>query len=110
MTEEIKFEKAMEKLEKIVDDLETGNIALEDALKKYEEGVKLSRLCRERLSQAEKKIEVLTRTLDGGFKKEPFDPQAAEGAEFERPSKTVKSKTKPSARAAEEEGDEDLLI
>lgn len=73
MSEEIKFEKAMEKLEKIVEDLENGNIALEDALKKYEEGVKLSRICQKRLSAAEKKIEVLTRSLDGDLQKEPFD-------------------------------------
>ena len=75
MSEEIKFEKALERLEKIVEDLETGNIALEDALKKYEEGVKLSALCQKRLSQAEKKIEILTKSLDGSIKKEPFDPE-----------------------------------
>ncbi len=105
MTEEIKFEKAMEKLEKIVEDLETGNIALDEALKKYEEGVKLSRICRERLSQAEKKIEVLTRAMDGTLKKEPFDPETAE----ESPRKSAKesrSKTKPAA-SQEISGDED---
>ena len=75
MTEEIKFEKALERLEKIVEDLEAGNIPLEDALKKYEEGVKLSALCQKRLSQAEKKIEVLTKSLDGSLKKEPFEPE-----------------------------------
>lgn len=72
MTEEIKFEKALDRLEKIVEELESGNISLEDALKKYEEGVKLSRICQTKLEQAEKKIEVLTRSLDGGFTKEPF--------------------------------------
>ncbi len=80
MTEEIKFEKALERLEKIVEDLEAGNIPLEDALKKYEEGVKLSALCQKRLSQAEKKIEVLTRSLDGSLKKEPFEPEENEEA------------------------------
>ncbi len=78
MTEEIKFEKALERLEKIVEDLEAGNIPLEDALKKYEEGVRLSALCQKKLSQAEKKIEVLTRSLDGSLKKEPFDPEDEE--------------------------------
>ena len=73
MTEEIKFEKALEKLEKIIEDLENGNIPLEDALKKYEEGVQLSRLCQKRLAQAEKKIDILTRSLDGNLKAEPFE-------------------------------------
>ena len=80
-TEEIKFEKALERLEKIVEDLEGGNISLEDALKKYEEGVRLSRLCQKKLTLAEKKIEVLTRSLDGSFEKEPFEAQEAGGEE-----------------------------
>lgn len=63
--EELKFEKALERLEKIVEDLESGNIPLEDALKKYEEGVKLCRICTQKLSQAETKIETLTKTLNG---------------------------------------------
>ena len=73
MAEEIKFEKALERLEKIVEELEAGNIPLEDALKKYEEGVRLSRTCNEKLSQAEKKIQVLTKALDGSFKREDFE-------------------------------------
>lgn len=79
MSEEIKFEKALEKLEKIVEDLESGQVDLDEALKKYEEGVKLSRICQQRLSQAEKKIQVLTRALDGSLQKEPFDLEAMEG-------------------------------
>lgn len=73
MSEELKFEKAMERLEKIVSDLESGEISLEDALKKYEEGVKLSRLCMEKLSQAERKVEILTKALNGELKKEAFE-------------------------------------
>lgn len=72
LSEEPKFEKALEKLEKIVEELEEGNISLEDALKKYEEGVKLSRGLNEKLSQAEKKIQILTKTLDGS-KREDFE-------------------------------------
>jgi len=73
MAEELKFEKALERLEKIVEELEAGNIPLEEALKKYEEGVRLSRACSEKLSQAEKKIQVLTKTLDGSLKREDFE-------------------------------------
>lgn len=72
-SEELKFEKALERLEKIVEELETGNIPLDEALKKYEEGVRLSRACSERLVQAEKKIQILTKTLDGSLKREPFE-------------------------------------
>ena len=103
--DEIKFEKAMERLEKIVSELETGEIALEDALKKYEEGVKLSCICQEKLNQAEKKIEVLTRALDGSLKKELFDVEekdAAKDLDFRK--KTKKAREKNSG------DDEDLLI
>lgn len=71
--EELKFEKALERLEKIVEDLESGNIPLEDALKKYEEGVKLCRICTQKLSQAETKIESLTKSLNGGPERVPAD-------------------------------------
>ncbi len=76
--EDIKFEKVVERLEKIVEFLESGEIPLDEALKKYEEGVKLSRLCSQKLSQAEKKIEILTRTLNGSLKAEPFEKESSE--------------------------------
>ena len=76
--EELKFEKALERLEKIVEELEAGDIPLEDALKKYEEGVRLSRLLNEKLSQAEKKIQILTKTLDGSWKREDFEVEDKE--------------------------------
>ena len=79
---EISFEKALEKLEKIVSELEAGNISLEEALSRYEEGIKLSRLCQEKISQAEKKIEVLSKNAKGELVKKPFETKAA-GAEGE---------------------------
>ncbi len=106
MTEEIKFEKALERLEKIVEDLETGNISLEDALKKYEEGVRLSRSCQERLTQAEKKIEILTRALDGSLKKEPFVPEDEEKNSGESAPKKKVRKTV----SKENSENEDLLF
>lgn len=77
-SEELKFEKALERLEKIVEELESGNIPLDEALKKYEEGVRLSRACSEKLAQAEKKIQILTKTLDGSVKREPFELEEKE--------------------------------
>ena len=49
---EMKFEEALKKLEKIVDDLESGNLSLDDALDKYEEGIKLSKMCAKKLEAA----------------------------------------------------------
>ena len=53
------FEEAMERLEEIVGQLEKGETSLEDALSLFEEGVRLSRFCREKLDEAEKKVEML---------------------------------------------------
>nr|MBL0716861.1 exodeoxyribonuclease VII small subunit [Desulfobacterales bacterium] len=53
------FEQAISKLEQIVKDMETGDLPLEQTLKKFEEGVKLSKFCSIRLDETEKKITVL---------------------------------------------------
>lgn len=102
MSQEISFEKAMEKLEKIVGELESGEITLDEALKKYEEGVKLSRICQGRLSEAEKKIEILTRTLDGTLKKEPFDEGKISD---DKPSPSAKKTAKREKTDTDEEDD-----
>lgn len=59
------FEEAMKKLEEIVDLLEGEEVSLDDALKRYEEGIKLVRFCSKKLEEAEKKIEVLNRDEEG---------------------------------------------
>lgn len=107
MSEEIKFEKALERLSKIVEELEAGDVSLEDALKKYEEGVKLSRSCHEQLSKAEKKIEILTKTLDGTLVKQPFEYEEADDAGESRKAK--KGPRSPRSGEGAEE-DKDLLI
>lgn len=75
---EMKFEDALKKLEKIVEDLEGGSLSLDDALNKYEEGIKLSKLCAKRLEVAKKKVEILLKSEDGGVELKPFDESAAE--------------------------------
>ncbi|MDP3791266.1 MAG: exodeoxyribonuclease VII small subunit [Candidatus Omnitrophota bacterium] len=75
---EIKFEDALKKLEKIVDDLESGNLSLDDALGKYEEGIKLSKLCAKKLEVAKKKVEILLKSEDGSVELKPFDETMAE--------------------------------
>ncbi|HEC76753.1 MAG TPA: exodeoxyribonuclease VII small subunit [Thermoplasmatales archaeon] len=58
--EEMKFETALEKLEEIVEELEKGELPLEETIKKFEEGIMLCRICKEKLERAEAKIEELT--------------------------------------------------
>jgi len=64
---ELKFEEALGKLEKIVEDLEGGELSLEESMKRYEEGIRLSKLCSKRLEEAKKKIELLLKSEDGKF-------------------------------------------
>jgi exodeoxyribonuclease VII small subunit len=70
---EIKFEEALKKLERIVADLEKGDLTLDEALKKYQEGIELSRLCNSRLENAKKKIDVLAKNKKGEFELRPLD-------------------------------------
>jgi exodeoxyribonuclease VII small subunit len=58
--EDIKFEDALSRLEMIVNDLEKGGLTLEESLKEFEEGIKLSDYCVKKLEEVEKKIEVLS--------------------------------------------------
>jgi len=53
------FENAMKRLEAIVEELEAGEMGLDDALKKFEEGIKLSRFCTKKLDESEKKVSLL---------------------------------------------------
>lgn len=59
------FEKSLDELEQIVRSLEEGDMPLEESLELFERGVKLARECRDRLAKAEKRIEVLTRDING---------------------------------------------
>ena len=69
---EIKFEEALKKLEGIVGQLESGDVSLEGSLAKYEEGVRLVKLCQKKLEAAKKKIEILVKAKDGKIKIEPW--------------------------------------
>ena len=74
-TKEIEFEQALKKLEAIVQNLENGDLSLEQALKQYEEGVKMADICSKRLSEAQKRVEVLIKTSGGKFKTEAFEDE-----------------------------------
>ncbi|NLY10482.1 MAG: exodeoxyribonuclease VII small subunit [Firmicutes bacterium] len=62
--EKISFEEALEQLEKVVRQLEQGDVPLEESIKLFEKGITLSRICQKKLDQAEAKIEVLTKQDD----------------------------------------------
>jgi exodeoxyribonuclease VII small subunit len=66
------FESSLEELERIVRELERGDLPLEKSLELFEQGVKLSRACQERLSEAERRIEILTRDNHGRPAVRPF--------------------------------------
>ncbi len=74
-----KFEEALQKLEKIVSKLEEGDIPLEESLKLFEEGIRLSRFCNQKLDEVEKRVEILLKGNNGSLKKEPFDPSTGSG-------------------------------
>lgn len=68
------FEAAMSELEQILQVMERGNVTLEESLAKYERGTFLIQYCRKVLTDAEQKVEVLTRGPDGSLKTEPLNP------------------------------------
>ncbi|WP_373499466.1 exodeoxyribonuclease VII small subunit [Desulfococcus sp.] len=73
MTTKQTFEKAMAQLEDIVRELESGDLALDTAMKKFEEGMKLSKYCSRILDETEKKIRLLMADDEGNVVEEPFD-------------------------------------
>lgn len=69
------FEQALEKLQQTVRSLEGGELNLEDSLKQFEDGVRLSRICQRHLSVAEQRVELLMRaSADGKIETQPFGP------------------------------------
>ncbi len=75
MAKQQTFEKAMKQLEQIVQELETGDLPLEKAIAKFEEGVKLSKFCSEKLDETEKRITVLLQDREGKVFEKPFMPE-----------------------------------
>src|SRR6266576_6970960 len=82
---ETSFETAMERLEKIVEEMESGKMLLEDLIVRYEEGMKLVKTCQDRLANAEQKIEIITRNSAGKAVVQEFEP-AQEAVPPEKPA------------------------
>ena len=69
----ITFEEALENLEKTVERLESGDLSLEKALQEFEKGVKMSRICTQKLEETEKKVELLLNVTNGEPQTSLFD-------------------------------------
>lgn len=74
------FEASLEALERIVQQLEDGDLPLEKSLELFEQGIRLSRECQERLGQAERRIEILLRDNQGRPVTKAFNPPSGEPA------------------------------
>jgi len=75
----VKFEECLERLEKIVQELEKGEVPLEKSLTLFEEGMQLSASCRKQLEEAEGKVEILLKQ-NGKLQTEPFEPASEKAA------------------------------
>lgn len=71
---ELTFEEALTRLETIVRAMEAGDLPLEKAISEFQEGMQLARVCREKLDQAEQKIEMLVNEA-GSLTKKPFQAE-----------------------------------
>jgi exodeoxyribonuclease VII small subunit len=67
-----KFEEALKKLEELVKKMESGDLALEDSLKAFEEGIRLIRFCTGKLDEAERRVEILIKDDQGNIASTPF--------------------------------------
>jgi exodeoxyribonuclease VII small subunit len=67
------FEKALADLENIVQRLDENDLSLDEALSLFEEGIKLSRFCSQKLDAVEHKVEILLKDDEGNIQKEPFE-------------------------------------
>jgi exodeoxyribonuclease VII small subunit len=72
------FEEALQKLETIVETMESGDLPLESLIARYEEGVKLAKVCQEKLAEAELKIQQLEKTAAGELKLKPVAAELSE--------------------------------
>ncbi len=79
--ESLRFDEALERLERLALQLEQGDIPLEEALAVYERAVRLFRHCRTRLDEVERKLELLTRDLDGDVATESIDEPPEAGTD-----------------------------
>lgn len=69
----LKFEQALKRLGVIVEELEKGELSLDESLKRYEEGIRLSRFCTQKLEETQRKVEILTKNEKGELEKITYE-------------------------------------
>jgi len=88
---ELNFEKAMDRLEAIVEQMESGKLPLDDLIVRYEEGMNLVKVCQERLTSAEQKIEIIARNNVGKPVVKNFEPAVESAIDDKAPEKELKN-------------------
>src|SRR4051794_31021264 len=88
---ELNFEKAMIRLEAIVEQMETGKLPLEELIVRYEEGMNLVKICQDRLTSAEQKIEIIARNSAGKAIVKDFEPAAESSNDDKSGEKELKN-------------------
>src|SRR6476620_6826941 len=96
------FESALERLERIVDEMEEDRMPLEQLLERYGEGTDLLKICQDKLEAAEKKVEIITRNSAGKPQLTPFEPASLSSPAPGSPSAPSASPQPPSDLASEE--------
>jgi exodeoxyribonuclease VII small subunit len=76
----LRFEEALERLEQLVEDLESGDLALEESIARFEEGQRLLGICTDLLERAELRVREVLRRSDGALEARPLDLEEGEGA------------------------------
>ena len=89
---ETTFEDAVERLESIVEAMESDQLPLEEMLERYEEGTRLVKLCSDKLAAAEKRIEIVARNAAGKPQATEFDPASPAG---NAPARSPRGTSKP---------------
>ncbi len=97
------FETAIERLDRIVDEMEGEKLPLDQLLELYEEGTKLVKVCQEKLESAEKRIDLITRTSAGKVQLTEFEPAPA-------PVQSAPSPTPPSSSRKPQDSEEVSLF
>src|ERR1700747_1560855 len=90
---DLNFETGMDRLEKIVEQMESGQLPLEDLIVRYEEGMNLVKVCQERLASAEQKIDIIARNSAGKAVVKAFDPAAESKVDGPAPSEQLRQET-----------------
>jgi exodeoxyribonuclease VII small subunit len=94
------FETAIERLERIVEEMEGDKLPLEKLLERYEEGSTLVKVCQEKLETAERRIEIITRGASGKPQVAPFEPATQPAEEKEPPTAAAPMPLTPRKKAA----------